>query len=124
MGRYWHVLGEHGITRERLASFDRKITTEPFHAPHILGDMRNYLGLLKSVHSATDLGMMIDSARWTLNGDINNRLNDVLAHNSHWDAFSQIRRVTEVRRALPRPGDHNALRDILYLDISLEAYVR
>lgn len=33
MSRYWEVLGQHGITRERLASFERKIVAEPFYAP-------------------------------------------------------------------------------------------
>ena len=44
---YWNTLKEHGITRERLASFERKITEEPYHLPHTIGDFENYLGILK-----------------------------------------------------------------------------
>jgi hypothetical protein len=29
VGRYWRVLSDHGITRQRLESFDRAIRTEP-----------------------------------------------------------------------------------------------
>ena len=33
MNKYWEVLHSHGLNRERLASFDRAITTEPYHQP-------------------------------------------------------------------------------------------
>jgi alpha-glucan,water dikinase len=33
MSRYWQVLTDHGITRERLESFDRNITQEPVYEP-------------------------------------------------------------------------------------------
>lgn len=37
MGEYWRVLGENGITRERLASYERKITCEPWYKPEAIG---------------------------------------------------------------------------------------
>jgi alpha-glucan,water dikinase len=43
MGEYWRVLGNAGITRERLASYERKITTEPTMVQSSIGDFENYL---------------------------------------------------------------------------------
>jgi hypothetical protein len=114
-GRYWRVLSDHGITRQRLESFDRPIKTPPqffgdkkvglrlntvvdksnrgdavegfvywtlpphntahsccccalwfgmsstpLYRPYalqdaLIGEFRNYLGILKSVHSGADL---------------------------------------------------------------------
>lgn len=65
---YWQVLGEHGITRERLASFERKITEEPYHLPHTIGDFENYLAILKKLHSSGDLKMLSDEAKGHLGG--------------------------------------------------------
>ncbi len=48
-----------GITRQRLESFDRPITLEPeYYADKrdaLIRDFRNYLGILKAVHSGADL---------------------------------------------------------------------
>ena len=53
---YWKVLNENGITKERLASYDRKIINEPFYNPNFnIKDFENYLLIIKRVHSTTDL---------------------------------------------------------------------
>ena len=48
-----------GITRQRLEGFDRPITLEPqwFEGKKeaLIKDFRNYLGILKAVHSGADL---------------------------------------------------------------------
>ena len=46
---YWDTLHRSGVTRERLAAFERKITFEPFYNPSLIGDFENYLNILKSV---------------------------------------------------------------------------
>lgn len=43
MWKYWEVLHKYGITRERLASFERPITELPAYLPHIVNDMKDYL---------------------------------------------------------------------------------
>ena len=43
MGKYWEVLNNGGVTRERLASYERKITTEPWMKKEAIGDFENYL---------------------------------------------------------------------------------
>lgn len=47
MSKYWQVLSANGITRERLASFERKITEEPWYKPEAIADFEGYLAILK-----------------------------------------------------------------------------
>ena len=48
-----------GVTRERLEGFDRAITLQPEFSGNkkdaLIHDFRNYLGILKAVHSGADL---------------------------------------------------------------------
>ena len=56
---YWRVLSDAGITRQRLEGFDRPIVTNPHFWPDkknsLIGEFRNYLGILKAVHSGNAL---------------------------------------------------------------------
>jgi alpha-glucan,water dikinase len=47
MSKYWGHLNKNGITKERLASFERKITMEPWMKPESIGSFENYLKILK-----------------------------------------------------------------------------
>jgi len=47
MSEYWKVLTANGITKERLASYERKITTEPWYKPEAIGSFEEYLKVLK-----------------------------------------------------------------------------
>ena len=44
---YWEILKANNITRERLQSYDRKITEEPYYLPHTINDFEYYLTILK-----------------------------------------------------------------------------
>jgi hypothetical protein len=65
LAAYWRVLEEHGITRERLASYDRAITDEPSLAPEqkrtgdtdasLEEDLKAYLDVLVAVHGGGGL---------------------------------------------------------------------
>jgi hypothetical protein len=55
-GAYWRVLSDAGISRQRLESFDRPIVCEPEwfgsgKKDALIREFRNYLGILKAVHS-------------------------------------------------------------------------
>lgn len=63
MAKYWQHLSANGITRERLCSYERKITEEPYYLPHTIADFENYLGILKQLHSSGDLQMLVQEAR-------------------------------------------------------------
>jgi alpha-glucan,water dikinase len=47
VSKYWEVLSKNGITKERLASYERKITCEPWYKPEAIGDFEEYLKVLK-----------------------------------------------------------------------------
>jgi alpha-glucan,water dikinase len=47
MDRYWEVLTENGITKERLASYERNITEEPYYLPETIESFEEYLSILK-----------------------------------------------------------------------------
>ncbi|CDJ32881.1 alpha-glucan water dikinase 1, putative [Eimeria mitis] len=73
LSAYWRVLGDHGISRERLASYERKITMEP-HMLHtdineLINDFRAYLSVIQDVHDARDARKALDYARGYLAGD-------------------------------------------------------
>lgn len=50
---------DHAVTKERLASYERKITSEPFMVHCDIGaliyDLEQYLDILRDVHDALDL---------------------------------------------------------------------
>ncbi len=56
---YWRVLKQGGVTRERLASFERAITVDPEYFPDkqqaLIRDCTHYLGILKACHSGAEL---------------------------------------------------------------------
>jgi alpha-glucan,water dikinase len=59
MGVYWARLNAEGVSKERLASYDRPIVSEPDLKPEqkegLIRDLGNYLKTLKAVHSGADL---------------------------------------------------------------------
>lgn len=127
MGKYWKVLENHGITRERLRSFERAITLEPYYAPHIVGDLYNYLKLLKAVHGGSDLMSSVDCCRGFLPGELVNKLNDLVGSLHHWDKIAQMEKTLSARQHLNSCWNKNnteQFREALYLDMGLEAYTR
>jgi alpha-glucan,water dikinase len=124
--KYWEHLNANGVTRERLASFERPITMEPMYLPHIIGDLEHYLGVLKSVHTASDVVQLINDSIGML-GNLSGVLNEIRSNIGHWDTILQLRRVTAARLALQAELDHSDVgryRDIVFLDIGLEIYAR
>ncbi|OMJ90459.1 hypothetical protein SteCoe_7158 [Stentor coeruleus] len=127
INKYWEVLSKHGLTKERLASYDRPLTYTPFYAPQIISDLYGYLELLKQVHGSVDLSQGIQSCKGFLPGNISKALEDITINMKHWDKISQMERVTSVRKDLKikmqNLGDQE-LREVVYLDIALESYIR
>lgn len=84
MSNYWSVLSSHGITRERLASYERKITFEPWYKPEAIGDFEEYLKVLKQMHSSGDLEILSNEVRRHVGNDSNGMINEVLKNfNDH-----------------------------------------
>lgn len=87
MSKYWEVLTASKITKERLASFERKITSEPWYKPEAIGDFENYLGILKKMHSSDDMNLLVGEARQHVGPDTHNLMNDLLKNFGDNDAL-------------------------------------
>ncbi|MEJ2690223.1 MAG: PEP/pyruvate-binding domain-containing protein [Deltaproteobacteria bacterium] len=133
LAAFYGTLENGGVTRERLRGFERPIVTDPDFNPHIkdglIHDFENYLLLLKSVHSATDLKSAVEAAGHCLAGDIDRAWH---IYNSRNEAaisvVDRVREITALRRRLQERltdnSDQQCIRDLLYLDLGMEEYLR
>jgi alpha-glucan,water dikinase len=131
---FYRTLKSGGVTRKRLESFERPIVTEPDFIPHLkdalIHDFENYLRLFKSVHSGTDLESAAEAARYVFDDEMRGLLGFILQHRDNVAmAVEEIAGpITKLRSRLNNllGGDknHGRVRDILYLDISLEEFMR
>ena len=125
--KYWEVLHKHGITKERLASFERPIILEPLYAPNLVSDLTLYLETLNSIHSGNNLALNIKNAYKFISGDIQKLLDEILANINDFDKIKQMERVVSIRVSLNKIMEklgNFEYREVLYLDMSLEAYIR
>ncbi|PQQ00283.1 alpha-glucan water dikinase 2 isoform X2 [Prunus yedoensis var. nudiflora] len=103
---YWKTLNTNGLTKQKLASYDRPIVSEPhFRADTkegLIHDLTAYLKTLKAVHSGADLESAIE----------------VLVTSNKKLLESRI----ELRPVLI--ANHRRLKDILFLDLALDSAVR
>ncbi len=134
LDRYYKTLGKGGISRKRMESYDRPITTPPDFIPGLkkplLHDFENYLTLLKSVHSGTDLQSAMNGAGYLMSGELGELLSAVWRHR-----FSGEEKAAEVVRKIIRArlilndrldieSDLERTRDMLFLDLALEDFNR
>eukprot|EP00292_Cryptomonas_paramecium_P002089 CAMPEP_0113682442 /NCGR_PEP_ID=MMETSP0038_2-20120614/12666_1 /TAXON_ID=2898 /ORGANISM="Cryptomonas paramecium" /LENGTH=1530 /DNA_ID=CAMNT_0000601513 /DNA_START=87 /DNA_END=4675 /DNA_ORIENTATION=- /assembly_acc=CAM_ASM_000170 len=134
MAEFDRVLAENGLNRERLKTYERPITTAPcFYGDKkdgLINDFNNYLRILKNVHAGADLEKCVEVCRGFLDGHVNLLLESILRERSaHGDrVLAVIDSITEVRQLIglkmSKEGDIVKLRDMLYLDIGLEAQMR
>ena len=106
ISEYWRVLHENDITAERLASYDRAITFEPWleagavDARDAIPDFEHYLETLKRVHSSDDVNGLIEEV-WDQVGPLTQGLlKDVVDNLQDEDAISQMSRVHLARENL------------------------
>lgn len=134
LGLFYKTLNDGGVTKERLENFERPIVTAPDFVPHIkdglLYDFENYLNLLKSIHSGTDLATCVNTTRHLLDEDTGNLLNNILYFHGE-DKPSSVNlaaMVTDARRRLrsrlDNDRDIHSIRSLLYLDLALEQFFR
>lgn len=127
VGYFYEKLWEHRISRERLASYERPITTEPYllncDRGALTHDLRNYMNILVDVHHGLDMGRSAARVRHVLSGEANGHLDSAL--NVHQPAFDRLWAVLHTRTALlphlENEGNDWTLRDLLLLDVSLES---
>ena len=130
---YWKTLNDGGITKERMAKYERAIRHEPEYRDNLnIADFENYLKILKSVHASTDLFMSFESCRNYIGRSGISIMEQIIQKkddNNCNEVIAQIKRVTELRDILQQViyfyiDNNTILREVLFLDLSLEVYVR
>ncbi len=127
---FYSTLATHGVTRQRLESYDRPIVTAPDFAPQLkaglLHDFDAYLLTLKRVHEGADLQVAVESLH-ALPLKITRLLESIVeSRGAHGDALLlSVARIVEARRRMSHllitgPGD----RDLLFCDVALENTLR
>jgi alpha-glucan,water dikinase len=97
MSKYWDVLTKNNITKERLASYERKIIAEPWMKPEAIPDFEEYLKVLKQMHSSGDLETLSNECRKNVGNDTNGMIDDVIKNYNDNDTLRQMDRVTRLR---------------------------
>ncbi len=130
-GVFYRTLEARGVTKERLESFDRPLKTPPDFVPHLkeglIHDFEHFLKTLKSIHSGCDLESAINCARGSLDGEMHGLLDFVWQHRDdpHMPVEDVIEKVTEARLRLNELlKNARCVRDLLFLDLALEAFFR
>ncbi|CEG00106.1 Pyruvate phosphate dikinase,PEP/pyruvate-binding [Ostreococcus tauri] len=147
---YWAHLHANGITAERMASYDRKICSEPkFSREQYAGltaDLTEYLRTLKAVHSGADLdsaaeaclGYHQDACKGKeinippIHGVASDRLEELLDAARELrseDPLCALEAMIEARRYLwtwtrPNGKSNDRIKDVIYLDLALEGAAR
>jgi alpha-glucan,water dikinase len=131
---FYRTLNNGGVSRERMESFERPITSSPDFISHLkdalIHDFGNYLKLLKSIHSGTDLESAINSARHLLDGETGSLIDSIWHDRGTGIAgiTDYIANITRVRLVLnERLGNEEniyRIRDMLFLDLALEDFIR
>lgn len=126
LGAYWSALQDHGITKERLASFDRAITTLPeYYADkrdRLIAEFYNYLGILKNVHSGADLSTSLTNCQHMLSGNTKGLVGYILAHLNDPQVLPLVEACVEARAQIQPLIYQNV--EICFLDLALEQVVR
>ncbi|HYT87634.1 MAG TPA: PEP/pyruvate-binding domain-containing protein [Gemmataceae bacterium] len=133
LGRFYRTLEESGVTRDRLKGFERPIRTDPgFYGDKkdaLIGEFEHFLRILKSVHSGTDLESAAGPARGRLDGGLNGKLDGVFALRQRGaPALELAGAIVSMREGLKgvlgAAKDDAAVRDLLFLDLALEEFLR
>ena len=131
LGRFYQTLEAGGVTRERLRSYERPVTTGPDFIPHLkdalIRDFEHFLGILKEVHAGADLGVAMLNARHLLDTGMQSLVDFIWASQNSNDVVPLLEKALEARRRLSKEffaGPAHKIRDLLFLDIALEDFVR
>ncbi len=130
LNRFYEKLQQGGVTRQRLETFERPIRSDPVFVPHLkdalIYDFQQYLRILRAVHAGTDLETAIHAAQSRLDGDTQGLLWRIWDHRHGQIAFTDVvGEITEARRRLaPSLAAGAEAREVLYLDLALEQFLR
>jgi len=132
LDEFYRILERGGVTRERLQSYERPINSHPDFIAHLkealIPDFEHFLGILKAVHSGTDLGTAMHAARHLCDGEMHGLLDFIWLHRDDpgvpvthlLGTMAQFR--TRISGLLE--NNRNGARDLLFLDLALEQFAR
>jgi alpha-glucan,water dikinase len=129
---FYKTLEAGGVTKARLEGYERPITSAPDFIPHLkdalIQDFEHFLGILKEVHSGTDLGAAIHAARQSLDIPMHNLVDFIWQYREGHETpvAALVAKITEARRWLTTRISEcrNNIRDLLFLDLALEDFLR
>jgi len=132
---YWSTIHHFGLTRERLASYEQPITNDPDWPMHcrdaMIGDLSNYLGVLKAVHFGTDLSSMVGRVRGYLDDSVQSAVDGFMGCRKSGALLSDLLGAAAHARGmivkmLLSAGwlDDGQVRDLIYLDLAIDADTR
>jgi len=127
---FYRTLKEGGVTRERLEGYERPIRSHPDFIPHLkdalIHDFGQFLGILKEVHSSTDLGTAISGARHLFDIPMKDLMDFLWHQDQEAPVTALVEKITKGRQWLKpqMEGGHGHRRDLLLLDLALEDYLR
>lgn len=132
LDRFYKRLEEGGVTRKRLESYERPIKSSPDFIPHLkealIQDFDHFLRILKEVHSGTDIGTAIDISRYLFDAETHSLMDFIRSHrgDEKIPVCTLGEKITESRLRLAEQfrGDQKKVRDLLFLDIALEDFLR
>lgn len=135
MSAYWHVILSNSVTRERMASYEQPITTEPDFRGHLKDTMLYELGrygdLLRQVHLGTDLDFIVGRCQNFMDGDVRESVNRFMhSKSSGASLLDLLREVADARSKVSQQviwsnnlNDENR-RDLVFLDLAIESEAR
>jgi alpha-glucan,water dikinase len=132
LDRFYRALEASGVTRGRLEGYERPIRSHPDFIPHLkdalIYDFEHFLGILKSVHSGTDLATATFTARRLFDQELSGLIDFIWWHREDRDVPLDVlaQKITDARRILSKRigGQPADARDLLYLDLALEDFLR
>ncbi|MDA8084717.1 MAG: hypothetical protein M0024_13750 [Nitrospiraceae bacterium] len=132
LDRFYKRLEEGGVSKKRLEGYERPIRSHPDFIPYLkdalIHDFEKFLGVLKSVHAGTDLGIAIHEARRLFDPEMHGLMDFVWFHRDDRTVpvSSLAEKITEARRRLAGQmhGHDDRVRDLLFLDLAMEDFLR
>ena len=128
---FYKRLEQGGVTKQRLQNYERPIKSHPDFVPHLkealVHDFEDFLGILKAVHSGTDLGTAIHAARYLFNEEMHGLMDFIWRHRDDRETpvCLLVEKIIEARRRLKNQlEEHRNVRDLLLLDLALEDFLR
>ncbi|MBN1842731.1 MAG: hypothetical protein JW883_10680 [Deltaproteobacteria bacterium] len=129
---FYKTLEAGGVTKERLESYERPITSHPDFIPHLkealIHDFGHFLGILKALHSGTDLGTAIHAARYLFDEETHGLMDFIWWHRDDTEipVRDLVGKVIKARQRVKDKleGHGDTVRDLLFLDLALEGFLR